>query len=39
MKPPGVEEKAKHGPEIRAELQDLGGQIAAVQAQHHPVKA
>lgn len=37
MKSQEVEEMAKHGPNIRSELQDLVGQVAALQAQFQPV--
>jgi glutathione S-transferase len=39
MKPQEVDEMAKHGPTIRAELQELVGQVAAAQAQYHPAVA
>lgn len=39
MKPQEVEEMAKHGPNIRSELQDLVGQVSALQAQFPPVAA
>jgi glutathione S-transferase len=39
MKLQEIEEMAKHGPTIRAALQDLVEQVAAAQAQYHPAGA
>jgi hypothetical protein len=39
MKPQEVEEMAKHGPNIRSELQALVEQVAAFQTQFQPVAA